>query len=598
MIKKLISGIRAKWSSLYVGLFRNIFLGILLGITVYALVQLVSGSYIRFNYASPERRDQRESEQVASLRDYVIDNEVTRDDVVKVAEWASERRYLYLMLYDGNRLIYTSDLGVIPSEGTIPESSGTVVSSGLTVDHPTNAELRELAVENGIVKIVLAEGELYASVYDYSEYMHYDLINILSIVLAFVALAFIIINYFGNIVKRVRRLEADVTIVTHSSMEHKIAKRGSDEIGRLSTNIENMRQAILDNLQREREARDSNTELITAMSHDIRTPLTVLLGYLEMMKSEARDMPVMKEYIEASERTAMRLKLLSDDMFKYSLAFGGSIEGIDMQEYDANLLFEQMLTEHVLLLRENGYAVEINVELEELPPAAVVVTDAQNLMRIMDNIFSNVRKYADIAKPISINVKRCGAAKLLFECANTVRTDTYKAESNKIGLKTCARLARIIAESFEYGVDGEKFSARLVIPFELPESECAEPESENNVQSAKNSKIYDLLQSIGGFFKGTYEKLASAAKAIFKKNDSTAEGRSYSKSAITHIKPIEPAAQENKEASHGEENPSDAEIKETGEASAEELAHEALAKDAEKTTCKAPEAEERAEQTV
>ena len=503
MIKDLISRIKVKCSSLYVGLFLNIFLGILLGVTVYALTQLVSDSYIRLNYASEDRRDERESEQIAELRKFVKENELYREDVIKVAEWATDQSCFYLMLYDGDRLIYTSDLGVIPTEGAIPESSNTVVNSGLTVDHPTNATLREYASQNGRVEIKLFDCTLYASVYDYSEYLSYDVVNILSMVFAFVSLAFIIINYFRRIVKRVRRLEADVTIVTHSSMEHKIATRGSDEIGRLSANIENMRQAILDNLQREREARDSNTELITAMSHDIRTPLTVLLGYLEMMKGEADGSPVMREHVDASERTALRLKQLSDDMFKYSLAFGDSIEGIDMQQYDAGLLFEQMLSEHVLLLRENDYTVEVNNALGELPAGAVVTTDAQNLMRIIDNVFSNVRKYADPSKPVTINARRLDERRIVFECINTVRTDTYKAESNKIGLKTCERLAGIIADGFEFGLEGELFACRLVMHVELPEDNTSEgdeklPEKKGGAIEGFVSHIVDFVKSLFG----------------------------------------------------------------------------------------------------
>ena len=504
MIKDLISRIRVKCSSLYVGLFLNIFLGILLGVTVYALTQLVSDSYIRLNYASEDRRDQRESEQIAELREFVIKNELRREDVIKVAEWATDQSCFYLMLYDGDRLIYTSDLGVIPTDGAIPESSSTVVNSGLTVDHPTNATLRERASQNGRVEIELLDCTLYASVYDYSEYLSYDVVNILSMVFAFVSLAFIIINYFRRIVKRVRRLEADVTIVTHSSMEHKIATRGSDEIGRLSANIENMRQAILDNLQREREARDSNTELITAMSHDIRTPLTVLLGYLEMMKGETDGSPVMKEYVDASERTALRLKQLSDDMFKYSLAYGDSIEGIDMQQYDASLLFEQMLSEHVLLLRENDYTVEVNNALGELPSGAVVTTDAQNLMRIIDNVFSNVRKYADCAKPVTVNARQLDGKRIVFECINTVRTDTYKAESNKIGLKTCERLARIIADGFEFGLEGELFACRLVMQIEVPEDNS--PKSEEGLPEGRSGAIGGLASRIADLFRSLFGK--------------------------------------------------------------------------------------------
>jgi signal transduction histidine kinase len=235
-----------------------------------------------------------------------------------------------------------------------------------------------------------------------------------------------------------------------------IVSGGYDEISRLSVNVENMRKSILYNLEKEREARDANTELITAMSHDVRTPLTVLLGYLEMMRAEAEEGGVMQEYIDASERTAMRLKQLSDDMFKNSLAFGNTEEGIDLEEYDAKMLLEQLLSEHILLMRENGYKLTYETVGEELCEGDVILTDAPNLMRIIDNVFSNIYKYADLAEEVRMSLETEGDI-LRFTCSNTPLCDTSKAESNGIGLKTCKRLARFVANDFSYGMVGDKF---------------------------------------------------------------------------------------------------------------------------------------------
>jgi len=536
LTKDLISRLRTRFSSLYVGLVLNILLGIIVGVTVYALMQLVSDSYIRLNYASEARREEREVQELSELQKFITDGKLEAQDVIKVAEWASEKRYLYLMLYEGDRLVYTSDLGVIPTEGTIPESSDTVVNSGLTVDHPTNATLRRYASQSERVGLQFGESTLYASVYDYSEYMQYDVMNILSMVFAFVSLAFIIINYFRRIVKRIRRLEAEVTIVTHSSMEHKIISKGYDEIGRLADNIENMRKAILENLNREREARDANTELVTAMSHDIRTPLTVLLGYLEMMKGEVEEYPLLKEYAETSERTALRLKQLSDDMFKYSLAFGNSLDNLILEPYDAGMLFEQMLAEHVFLLSENGYNVEVSYKLDALPPGTVVITEPQNLMRIFDNVFSNVRKYADIEKPVCINARAVDGERIIFECINTVRTDEFKAESNKIGLKTCARLAEKIAERFEYGVFGEQFAARLYMKTEviLPDG-AREGDEEKAEEPKKREGFLGIFLSFGDALRRVGRKIK---RRLFSEKKPRRRRAGKGAKAVPSIKPI------------------------------------------------------------
>jgi signal transduction histidine kinase len=246
-------------------------------------------------------------------------------------------------------------------------------------------------------------------------------------------------------------------------MNYEILDDGSDEIKRLSENVDRMRRRMLDHIKSEQEAREANNELITSISHDIRTPLTVLMGYIEMMKEREND-EIMQAYISATESTAMRLKQLSEDMFKYSLAFGDTGGMITMEEYDAFTLFDQMLSEHIVLMREMGYDVETIHEGDAMPDGSVVVTDAQNLMRIVDNIFSNLRKYADPDHPILVTVEVKGN-KMILECQNKVKTDTGEAESNGIGLKTCSRLASLVADKFTYGREGDYFTCSLSLRF-------------------------------------------------------------------------------------------------------------------------------------
>ena len=166
----------------------------------------------------------------------------------------------------------------------------------------------------------------------------------------------------------------------------------------------------------------------------------------------------MKEYILASEKTVQRLKQLSDDMFKYFRAFGKGAEGITMEEYDATTLFEQLLTEHVLLLTESGYKVNYNID-ELMDGKSIVKTDAPHMMRIMDNIFSNLYKYADIDEEVLI-IGRREDDLAIFEFKNTV-TKNKTAESSKVGLKTCKRLASYILNSFEWGEENGVFTLTL-----------------------------------------------------------------------------------------------------------------------------------------
>jgi signal transduction histidine kinase len=219
---------------------------------------------------------------------------------------------------------------------------------------------------------------------------------------------------------------------------------------------------MLEGLQKEREALDANSELITSMSHDIRTPLTVLLGYLDLMKTY----PVneeLGEYIRASENTALRLKELSDDMFRYFLVFGGKELEVSITDYDAKTLLDQLLSEHILLLRERGFTVEwdVNITSDE---QITVSTDAPKLMRVVDNIFSNIHKYAEATYPIVFSAKKVGGV-LRIEIENRVK-DVAEAESNGVGLRTCMKICEALDITFNYGVsengNGERIYTSLL----------------------------------------------------------------------------------------------------------------------------------------
>ena len=331
--------------------------------------------------------------------------------------------------------------------------------------------------------ITTKDGEqLYVHFAEFTEYLYHDISNIISIILAGLTVAIFMIVYIQKMTSRILRLGNDVKVIAAGEIEHKIKTKGKDEIAELSENVDEMRNSLVETVKKEREAMESNTALITSMSHDIRTPLTVLLGYIDVMRSHSEGDEEMQNYINAAESTALRLKKLSDDMFGYFLVFGGKDVGAEILPYDAVTLLDQMLAEHVLLLRENGYTIDVSDEDCQAAAYATVNTDAKKLVRIFDNIFSNIYKYADKQKPIKITVSG-DSCEISLMFSNTVRTDGEQVESNGIGLKTCERLAEIVGAKFEHGsYDGEYF-VKLTLQIALGENNLIDsPEPNETVQ--------------------------------------------------------------------------------------------------------------------
>ena len=450
-----------RYKSLYLGLFANIAKGILLALLVFTVIFVPSRYIIKNRYVTGDMQRFRRAQYLSSLQDYVIDNEITENNTDKIADWIRGNPYVYLVVYKNTRI---EPMGYIENTDFVPNPKNEFREyMGSRINESVEREtLFSDATSNGFYKITLSDGTLTVAMAEYTENLYYVIFSIISVVASSLTFVFSLVGYIRQLIDRIKRFAGDVTIVSDIDMNYQLVSEGADEIATLSGNVEQMRQKMLGHIKSEQEAREANTELITSISHDIRTPLTVLMGYIEMMKEHSREDEVMQGYISATESTALRLKHLSDDMFKYSLAFGETQKSVKLDEYDATTLIEQLLSEHFVLMREMGYDIHYELVGERIKPGSIIRTDADNLMRIVDNIFSNLRKYADPSEPIIFNHGVEGG-KYTLECRNKIRRDTEEAESNGIGLKTCVRLASLVAKKFEYGRDGDDFYCRLVI---------------------------------------------------------------------------------------------------------------------------------------
>ena len=452
--------------------------GIIAATLSYLFLRVGSNFLIDRYYVTYENQSSRRAGYLESFQRWAAENKMSSEDTEMLAEWAKEHPYVYMLIYKDDQLFFSSDM----SEGGEDGSDGSADSDSADKDSPINTiapllgylgfssidefkesreELIKEAEDNGFYRIELTDGEVFAAVTEFTEELYYDVINVAAFVMASLVLMAVLVAYMRRIISKIKRLETDVTIVSHYDMNHKIVCEGEDELGRLSKNVENMRNSLIENIKRERDAMSANTDLVTSVSHDLRTPLTVLLGYIDMMKLRvADDDEVMKNYILASENTAMRLKSLSDGMFRYALAFGNNEERVELEDYDAPTLLEQLFSEHILLLREEGFSV-VDLMFDKIVSYGEILrTDAQCLMRMIDNIFSNVRKYADAEKPVTVLLKRDGDT-LKITVRNVIAKVPNVAESNGIGLKTCARLAELVGARFNTEKHGDFFEATL-----------------------------------------------------------------------------------------------------------------------------------------
>ncbi len=413
----------------------------LLALLAAALVYLGvyrAGSYaLEEIYMSPESRAARQAEIYSDFYHYVTLNQISGSDENAVAAWTREHPYVTILVYEDETL----------KERTGVQLPSPSASFGRLQYSSSYGRLYPLRFADGLYRIAIED----------SSNVREDNINRLTAVLLG-AITFILLTfwYIRRLTRRIIRLSREADLIGAGELEAPITVKGEDELSQLAQEMDHMRHAVIERMSGERRAWEANSELITAISHDIRTPMTALIGYLGLLNESGADAESRRQFAASAYDKAMELKDLTDELFKYFLVFGRAELDIHPEEYDARLLFEQLLGEAEFDLREAGFEVQ-RIDLTE---ECSVSTDALYLKRVVDNLVSNAKKYADRAAPLLILCERKGGA--VSVCfSNRIARGGARVESTKIGLRTCEKIMQSLGGSFRTQNDGKHFAAEF-----------------------------------------------------------------------------------------------------------------------------------------
>lgn len=405
---------------------------------------------INHGYMAPDAVELRNQRHERSLQQYVDSNGVSSRDTVAIEQWLRREKNASVIVYQAQ---------------DDPYEAGTWGTSQL-LDDTTQNDLATLGYS--FYTVQFADGAYRVAVCDYSESRLFGYAQIGALVLAFVAYSCIAFGFTRRLARRVTRLSEAVSAA--GALNQTIPVTGTDELARLAQNVNTMRETIVERTRNEQTALQANSDLITAMSHDIRNPLTSLIGYLDLFEMQQAQLPEdLRRYALASRDKAYQLKDLTGEMFRYFLVFSRGEQETHPEPYDAQILCAQLLSECAEELRSRGF--DVNLLLLGTP--CTVTTDAQMLKRVTDNLLSNIEKYADPAARLTILAEREGER--LHVCfANRARRELARVESNHIGLRTCAAILKLLGGEFVTHRDGEAFTAEFTLPVTPPDAAQSE----------------------------------------------------------------------------------------------------------------------------
>ena len=214
------------------------------------------------------------------------------------------------------------------------------------------------------------------------------------------------------------------------------------------------------------------TELITNVSHDIKTPLTSIVNYVDLLAREEPENEKTKEYVEVLQRQSARLKKLTDDLVEASKASTGNLP-VAAERLELGVLLDQTAGEYGERLTEKN--LDLRVTKPEEP--VYVQADPRHLWRILDNLMNNIFKYAQPGTRVYLDLKReNGKAALSFRNISAqelnikaeelterfVRGDSARStEGSGLGLAIAASLAKLQNIDLDLSVDGDLFKVIL-----------------------------------------------------------------------------------------------------------------------------------------
>ncbi len=242
--------------------------------------------------------------------------------------------------------------------------------------------------------------------------------------------------------------------------------------------VNNMELGISRAVEKSLKDERMRTELITNVSHDIRTPLTSIINYVDLLKKEPVQSEKAREYISVLEEKSARLKQLTDDLMEASKITSGNISVVPVR-MSIRELAQQMAAEYEEKLNARELTLVVSLPKEE--DADAFLADSRHVWRVLSNLFSNLCKYAMPRTRVYLNAYRGAKGGLCVELKNVsecplnispeelterfVRGDESRsAEGNGLGLSIAKSLMQAMHGALDIAIDGDLFKVILRFP--------------------------------------------------------------------------------------------------------------------------------------
>lgn len=444
---------------------------------------------IRRRIYTREKIYAREKEYFSELLADMSENNYGFSDRERIQQWVRERKDLMLAVYDAANLYRQDSSGVLYAG----------VSDALSMYDLLQDQYSEYwytclintgrgSMRSRVVKVMY-----------YPMYRARDIAMLIEGAAAFLLFVAMLLLCIRKKTRYIELLSRQLQVMQGGELSVPMTIRGRDELTTLAEDIEEMRKSFIERLEHEEEMTKNASELLTAMSHDLRTPLTSLIGYLDIIDlGKCHSLEQVQKYVHSGKQKAYQIKEMTDKLFEYFLVYSENDKPVEKERLDAATLFTQLWSESAMSLETEGFHVDMRAE----ESTCEVLANVPLLRRVFDNLVSNVRKYADPVQPVEAEMRACEGGYRVEE-RNAI-ADVPRGESSGIGIASCRKIMESHGGSFEIEKQGDQCVCRLFIPAApaeepagaLPEGSSGKALSESsNEENASRSSSENAPES-------------------------------------------------------------------------------------------------------
>ena len=434
--EKLLHGLRGE-------LVRAILLAIAVSVLLYNILQPISKTALQTYYLNSDFLPRKTDAVGTMLQQNVAESGISSKQVQQMADWYSNDGRpggCILRVEKDGIIIYDSALNNVEYYRTYSQASKTL---------DEEAYLRTYPLE-------FSDGSATLYVYGYFDFFVDEAVRTFEFWLCLLLGTCIVLWAVWKKLNYMELLNQSIRVLEGGQLDYKVPVQGTDELAQMARSLNEMSASLKQQMEQVQQAQTQRYELITSLSHDLRTPLTAQLGYLELLAEHRYQTPAQHdEYLNKCIRSCRSVIELSNGLFH--IASGESPQrDPKLEQLPAPDIFLQFFSEKLALLEETGWQVQY---LTPSCTPCLLWLDIDALCRIADNLISNLQKYADPAQPVRFAVVTEDDW-FCVRLSNAVCT-TPQGDSHGVGLKNVVALMERMHGQSSYTFEGRTFCITL-----------------------------------------------------------------------------------------------------------------------------------------